>query len=168
MDGLVLALEGRRAALREALPSLFLAAYDALCRAGRRPVVVPVRGAHCGGCYLRLPPQLYSSIPRRQSPCTCPHCGRLLYSSTRLREVENASESKRPLGSRPASKGKASKEARPIAGKRLLRGEAHAAKRQVPQDEGSRRARKASRASEYRGNLGAADSPPGKPTRVER
>ena len=37
IDGLAPALEERRAALREAIPGLFLAAYDALGRAGRRP-----------------------------------------------------------------------------------------------------------------------------------
>lgn len=80
------ALEERRAALRDAIPQTFLAAYDALGRAGRRPVIVPVRGAHCGGCYLRLPPKLDSSIRRRQSLCSCPHCRRLLYSRSAERE----------------------------------------------------------------------------------
>ena len=79
MDGLARVLEERRVALREVIPALFLAAYDALGRKGRRPVVVPVRGAHCGGCHLRLPPQIDSSIRRGQSLCSCPHCGRLLY-----------------------------------------------------------------------------------------
>ena len=72
MDARALALEQRRAALREAIPRVFLAAYDALGRVGRRPVVVEVRGGHCGGCYLRLPPQLDSSIRRRQSCASVP------------------------------------------------------------------------------------------------
>jgi len=109
MDGLALALEQRRAALREAIPRVFLASYDALGRAGRRPVVVEVRGGHCSGCYLRLPPQLDSTIRRRQSLCSCPHCGRLLYSSTRVGESEKGSESKHKLGDRPTMDGRASK-----------------------------------------------------------
>lgn len=118
IDGLVPALEERRAALREAIPGAFLAAYDALGRVGRRPVVVPVRGAHCGGCYLRLPAQLDSSIRRRQSLCSCPHCGRLLYSSPSGEESERASELKHKLGDRRARNGRASKRVGQIPGRR--------------------------------------------------
>jgi predicted nucleic acid-binding Zn-ribbon protein len=127
MDGLAPALEQRRAALREAVPSVFLAAYDALGRAGRRPVIVAVRGGHCSGCYLRLPPQLDSTIRRRQSLCSCPHCGRLLYSSTRLSDREGASESEHETGSLTGNV-RESKRARGISGKRT-RQEARASKR---------------------------------------
>jgi predicted nucleic acid-binding Zn-ribbon protein len=73
-------LEGRRAALREAIPGNMLAAYDDLGRAGRRPAVVPlVRGSYCGGCYMRVPPQLHAFVRRGQSVCSCPRCRRLLY-----------------------------------------------------------------------------------------
>jgi hypothetical protein len=130
IDGPALALEERRASLREAIPGAFLAAYDALGRVGRRPVVVHVRGAHCGGCYLRLPAQLDSSIRRRQSLCSCPHCGRLLYSSSsRLGEGENASESKHEPGNRPARNGRAPKRVGRVPGRRPARQEHHAAKR---------------------------------------
>jgi C4-type zinc ribbon domain len=92
-DRVAHALEGRRAGLRKAIPGNFLAAYDALGRAGRRPAVVPVvRGAHCGGCYMRIPPQLESLVRRGQSLCSCPHCRRLLYSSTRAADFEVRSE----------------------------------------------------------------------------
>jgi predicted nucleic acid-binding Zn-ribbon protein len=109
--GLASALEERRAALREAIPGPFLAAYDALGR-GRRPVIVAVRGAHCGGCYLRLPPQLDSAIRRRQSLCSCPHCGRLLYSSPGAGEREKGSAPKQAPGDRPARNGRTSKRVR--------------------------------------------------------
>jgi len=74
------ALEGRRAALREAIPANMLAAYDDLARSGRRPAVVPlVRGSYCGGCYMRVPPQLHAFVRRGQSVCSCPRCRRMLY-----------------------------------------------------------------------------------------
>jgi predicted nucleic acid-binding Zn-ribbon protein len=79
-DAFIRTLEKRRTALRDAIPESFLLAYDALGRMGRRPAVVAIRKAHCGGCYLRLPPQLESAIRRRQSLPACPHCRRLLYS----------------------------------------------------------------------------------------
>src|SRR6266498_5726223 len=97
----VRALEKRRAALRDAIPEAFLAAYDALGRVGRRPAVVPVRNAHCGGCYLRLPPQLAAAIRHRQSLCSCPHCRRLLYSPAPP-ETENAGDSRPALERSPA------------------------------------------------------------------
>ncbi len=87
------ALEKRRAALRDAIPEAFLVAYDALGRMGRRPAVVQVRKAHCGGCYLRLPPQLASAIRHRQSLRSCPHCRRLLYSPP-PQESQSASATK--------------------------------------------------------------------------
>ncbi len=73
------ALERRRDALRKSIPAVPLESYDALGRAGRRPALLELRGAHCGGCYLRLPPQVHSRIRRRESLCACPHCHRLLY-----------------------------------------------------------------------------------------
>ena len=93
-------LEGRRAALREAIPGNFLAAYDDLGRAGRRPAVVPlVRGAHCGGCYMRVPPQLGVFVRRGQSVCSCPHCRRLLYAVPREPDSTDGN------GSKPRSPG---------------------------------------------------------------
>jgi hypothetical protein len=71
-------LEERREALRKSIPPSPLESYDALGRTGRRPAVVELRNAHCGGCFLRLPPQIHSRI-RRESLSTCPHCRRLLY-----------------------------------------------------------------------------------------
>jgi hypothetical protein len=38
-----------------------------------------VRGAHCGGCHLRLLPRLLQQIRRSGSVIGCPHCGRLLF-----------------------------------------------------------------------------------------
>ncbi len=74
-----LELKDRRAALRGRIPEIVLTTYDALARTRRRPVVVAVRSAHCGGCHLRIPPQLDYAIRRRESLSVCPHCRRLLY-----------------------------------------------------------------------------------------
>jgi hypothetical protein len=38
-----------------------------------------VRGAHCGGCHLRLPPRLLQQIRRNGNAVGCPYCGRLLF-----------------------------------------------------------------------------------------
>jgi hypothetical protein len=98
MADLALALEERRASLRETIPGVLLAAYDALGRTGRRPIVVAARGGHCSGCYLRLPPQLDSTIRRRLSMPPCPHCGRLLYPHGRMSDGDGASEGNHETG----------------------------------------------------------------------
>jgi predicted nucleic acid-binding Zn-ribbon protein len=87
-------LEGRRAALRKAIPGNMLAAYDDLARAGRRPAVVPiVRGSYCGGCYMRVPPQLHAFVRRGQSVCSCTRCRRLLYFAAPTAESERGNGS---------------------------------------------------------------------------
>jgi hypothetical protein len=113
------ALRKRRAALREAIPGVILVAYDALDRIGRRPVAVQVRNAHCGGCYLRLPPQLASAIRHRLTLRSCPHCRRLLYSPA-PEEIENANESQ-PEPARSPVKARASKGVRRISARRPAR-----------------------------------------------
>lgn len=167
IDEPVLALEERRAALRKTIPGLFLAAYDALGRQGRRPILVPVRRAHCGGCYLRLPPQLYSSIRRRQSLYPCPHCGRLLYSSPRAEESEATSESERRLGDHPETTGRAAKRVRRIPGRQPARQEPNAARRRERQGKDSDPAGNARRRNERRGKR-RTDSVRGPAKPIER
>jgi hypothetical protein len=76
---LLTVLVRRRGALRKKIAPVHLAAYDALERFRRRPVVVPVRRSHCGGCQLRVPPQIESLLRRNRTLISCPHCHRLLY-----------------------------------------------------------------------------------------
>ncbi len=118
-DASVTALRKRRAALREAIPGVILVAYDALDRIGRRPVAVQVRNAHCGGCYLRLPPQLASAIRHRVTLRSCPHCRRLLYSPA-PEEIESANELQ-PEPERSPVKARASKRVRRISARRPAR-----------------------------------------------
>ena len=113
------ALRKRRATLREAIPGVILVAYDALDRMGRRPATVQVRNAHCGGCYLRLPPQLASAVRHRQTVRSCPHCRRLIYSPA-PEESESANESK-PEPERSPVKARASKRVRRIPARRPAR-----------------------------------------------
>jgi hypothetical protein len=167
MAGLASALEERRTALREAIPGPFLAAYDALGR-GRRPVIVAVRGAHCGGCYLRLPPQLDSAIRRRQSLCSCPHCGRLLYSSQRAGDSERTTESKLKPESRLAGNVRKSRQSGGNPGRLPAREEARAFKKREPRPNEAHREGSPRRASEHRGNPGSANSVPSKAKSVKR
>jgi hypothetical protein len=122
------ALRKRRATLRKAIPGVILVAYDALDRMGRRPVAVQVRNAHCGGCYLRLPPQLASAVRHRLTLRSCPHCRRLIYSPA-PEESESPNGSK-PEPELPPMKASTSKRVRRISGRRPSREERPAAGRQ--------------------------------------
>jgi hypothetical protein len=152
----ILALEAQRAALRESIPMVFLAAYDSLFRMGRRPVVVEVRGAHCSGCRLRLPPQLGSSIRRRQSLCLCPHCRRMLYLSPPAGASEDKNESTHNVGSELAADRVDSKPVR-----RLIVGSPRqapdASRRRGSRGKGAARSAKSYASDRRRGKLGSAD-----------
>ena len=119
-DPVEIELRDRRAALRGTLPDVVLSAYDALARIRRRPVVVGVRSAHCGGCHLRLPPQLDASIRRRQSLSACPHCRRLLYPAPPIEERKTIEEPIRqasltPPSARTAKRAQGIRAAKPLA-----------------------------------------------------
>ena len=89
------ALKKRRLAIRGAIASNLLEGYDVLSRLGCRPVVVPMRGAYCGGCSLRLPPQQGAALRRRQSLSVCPHCRRFLYAPAPVAERPRPVEPRR-------------------------------------------------------------------------
>ncbi|MBD3183168.1 hypothetical protein GF312_12810 [Candidatus Poribacteria bacterium] len=41
--------------------------------------VAVIHGQSCGGCHLRLPPQLVNEVRKREQLYTCNSCGRILY-----------------------------------------------------------------------------------------
>jgi predicted nucleic acid-binding Zn-ribbon protein len=41
--------------------------------------VVEIRGGTCQGCRMRIPPQLFNEIQRRERVIPCPNCQRMLY-----------------------------------------------------------------------------------------
>ena len=69
----------RRSEIRQRLSAYLLSTYDSLVRARRFPPVVEVRDGYCGGCNLRLPPQLDHLVRGGRALLTCPHCLRLLH-----------------------------------------------------------------------------------------
>lgn len=109
------AIVRRRTALRKRIPGSLLETYDSLVRMGRRPAVVPASNAHCGGCHLRLPPQLDSSLRRRQSLCPCPHCRRLLFVPNGADDgaKDGEGETQQPRKVRPATRPARARRGRP-------------------------------------------------------
>jgi predicted nucleic acid-binding Zn-ribbon protein len=55
------------------------ARYERLFRSKGENVVVGVQHGVCGGCHMRLPPQLLVQCQAQQELVTCSNCGRILY-----------------------------------------------------------------------------------------
>jgi predicted nucleic acid-binding Zn-ribbon protein len=70
----------RRSILAGRVGQRLLGMYESILRRGRRlPVLVPLRGLACSNCFGTLPLQAASEIRRQEQPCTCEHCGVILY-----------------------------------------------------------------------------------------
>jgi predicted nucleic acid-binding Zn-ribbon protein len=60
------------------LDAKFYALYQRLATQRHGLVVVHVHDGTCGGCHLKVQPQLVSEIRRQDTLLTCPHCQRIL------------------------------------------------------------------------------------------
>jgi len=72
-------LEANRSELAAAVDENERARYERLFKAKGGNVVVGVHHGVCGGCHMRLPPQLLVHCQAEQEIITCPNCGRILY-----------------------------------------------------------------------------------------
>ena len=53
--------------------------YDRLVKNKGENVVVGIQHGVCGGCHMRVPPQILVSCQAQQELVTCSNCGRILY-----------------------------------------------------------------------------------------
>lgn len=72
-------LEAGREALAAAVDEAARLRYERLFRHKGGKVLVGVQHAVCGGCHMRLPPQLLISVQTLPELITCPNCGRILF-----------------------------------------------------------------------------------------
>src|SRR5215475_1381974 len=72
-------LETNREELAAAVDSGARGRYDRLMKNKGENVVVGVQHGVCGGCHMKLPPQLLVSCQAQQELVTCSNCGRILY-----------------------------------------------------------------------------------------
>ncbi len=72
-------LQLNRQELAAAVPDDIRGRYDRLLRNKGDNVIVGVQHGVCGGCHMKLPPQLLVSTQAQQELITCSNCGRLLY-----------------------------------------------------------------------------------------
>jgi predicted nucleic acid-binding Zn-ribbon protein len=72
-------LQANREELAAAVGTSVRDRYERLVRNKGENVVVGVQHGVCGGCHMRLPPQLLVSCQAQQELVTCSNCGRILY-----------------------------------------------------------------------------------------
>ena len=72
-------LETNREELASAVDEMARGRYERLVRSKGENVVVGVQHGVCGGCHMKLPPQLLVSCQACKELVTCINCGRILY-----------------------------------------------------------------------------------------
>ena len=72
-------LEANREALAGAVDESARARYERLVRSKGENVVVGVEHGVCGGCHMRVPPQLLVACQAEKELVACSNCGRILY-----------------------------------------------------------------------------------------
>lgn len=72
-------LEANRQELSTAVDDSARGRYERLVRNKGENVVVGVQHGVCGGCHMRLPPQLLVQCQAQQELVGCSNCGRILY-----------------------------------------------------------------------------------------
>ncbi len=72
-------LEANREELSAAVDSVVRGRYERLQRSKGENVIVGIQHGVCGGCHMRVPPQLLVQCQAQQEVVTCSNCGRILY-----------------------------------------------------------------------------------------
>jgi uncharacterized protein len=75
-------LETNREALASAVDESARNRYERLVRSKGENVVVGVQHGVCGGCHMKLPPQLLVTCQGEKELVSCSNCGRILYYSS--------------------------------------------------------------------------------------
>lgn len=72
-------LKQERAGLVTDADPEWLSRYDRTFKHHPDFALVPVDQAACGGCHMKLPPQVIQNVKRNQAMVCCSFCGRILY-----------------------------------------------------------------------------------------
>ena len=73
------ALTTDRAQLASAVDDSTRSRYERIFKSKGENVVVGVDHSACGGCHMKLPPQIVTNCRAQGEIVTCPNCGRILY-----------------------------------------------------------------------------------------
>ena len=72
-------LQTDRETLADAVEEIARSRYERLTRSKGEHVVVGIQHGVCGGCHMRVPPQLLVSCQAEKELVSCSNCGRILY-----------------------------------------------------------------------------------------
>lgn len=72
-------LQTNREELADAVDEVARSRYERLIRSKGENVVVGIQHGVCGGCHMRVPPQLLVQCQGEQELVSCSNCGRILY-----------------------------------------------------------------------------------------
>jgi predicted nucleic acid-binding Zn-ribbon protein len=72
-------LQANREELASAVDESARGRYERLVRSKGENVVVGIQHGVCGGCHMRIPPQLLVMCQAKKELVTCSNCGRILY-----------------------------------------------------------------------------------------
>jgi predicted nucleic acid-binding Zn-ribbon protein len=61
------------------IPPNLLSRYELIKKKRGSKVIAIVEDDTCTGCYMIIPPKVYSSLVKGEQLLNCPHCGRFLY-----------------------------------------------------------------------------------------
>lgn len=75
----ILRLKGERDGLCKDVDADWLARYERVFRHTGDFALVPIESASCGGCHMKLPPQVTQDVKKNLSLISCTFCGRILY-----------------------------------------------------------------------------------------
>lgn len=71
-------LEGDRPGTLEGITPEWLIIYERVFTR-KNPAVVQLEDGICGGCHMKLPPQIAQNVKKQTSPVCCDYCARILY-----------------------------------------------------------------------------------------
>jgi predicted nucleic acid-binding Zn-ribbon protein len=72
-------LAAERSKLTEGVDPDWISRYERLLAHTGDFALVAVENGGCGGCHMKLPPQVAHDARKGDSMVSCPYCGRLLY-----------------------------------------------------------------------------------------
>jgi predicted nucleic acid-binding Zn-ribbon protein len=73
--------EEKQAAAEQSVPEEALARYRRILKSKKDVAIVPIHGAACGGCHMKLTSQTVLSARAADQLVSCENCGRLVYLS---------------------------------------------------------------------------------------
>ena len=90
LDAQIAELKGERDKLLPGVSQTILRKYQRIFANKRDTAIVPLINYVCGGCHMRLPPQIANNVRKTNELVICENCSRILYWPDGLEKKEDA------------------------------------------------------------------------------